>query len=829
MTPLGTSPSSGLHLAPLLIVLLMHQPHLLVVVADNLTAGSSLRPPQYITCPSGDFAFGFRALDYDPSHFLLAVWFNLNLDPAADPGQKKVVWYAKDPASDSAIMATGQAVFSITPHGELLLTDSTTGGNIWTNPSPGQSGNVLRLQDSGNLQFVAIGGSNVVWETFRHPTDTLLPGQTMVSGAKLQSKRSDTDFSRGRFSMYVQADGNIVLYLMNLAGDNMDSYNSYWRTGTDQPGQTQDGNTTLFFDSPGHLHYQIKDGTMHDLAPPMPNSNVSYFQHATLDPDGIVRVYTLQKNATGRRNVPWTIFGLFPSNGCSSSTTGWEGMCGPNSYCVYGPNNKLDCECPSGYSFIDPRLKYRGCTPAFVPQSCDGKNQPSEFSLVKLPNTTWLLSSYRGYSYTTEEQCDNSCLRDCFCTATLFDGKVCYKMALLAGAGWQEGSLNMKSSIKVRTSSLPMPTSPRRPLPYLLLICSVLLMLAAASSLMLHCCLRKRNTNHDFLRVFTGKELYKATNGFHKLLGKGGFGEVYHGVIMSPHTSDVAVKKLINSNEYSEREFANEVQSIGRIHHRNLVRMVGYCKEREQRMLVFEFMPGGSLRSFLFQPQRPLWTWRVEAAIGIAKGLEYLHEGCDYPIIHCDIKPDNILLDGKSNPKITDFGIAELLNNQQMHTTVTNIRGTRGYIAPEWFQNDRRIDTKVDVYSFGVVLLEMICCRKCQDPVTGQDGDDSVTLFWWAGQLVCHGRIEVLLHSDDDAMEDLVRVERFSRVAFWCIEPNPLLRPTMHQVVQMLEGVVEVGVLPDPPSSTDSPPLISSVDWSALLSSDTPLTPLQVE
>lgn len=159
MKPLGTLPSSALHLAPLLIVLLMHQPHLLVVVADNLTAGSSLRPPQYITCPSSDFAFGFRALDYDPSQFLLAVWFNLNLDPAADPGQKKVVWYAKDPVSDSAIMATGQAVFSITLHGELLLTDSTTGGNIWTNPSPGQSGNILTLQDSGNSSSSPSGGA----------------------------------------------------------------------------------------------------------------------------------------------------------------------------------------------------------------------------------------------------------------------------------------------------------------------------------------------------------------------------------------------------------------------------------------------------------------------------------------------------------------------------------------------------------------------------------------------------------------------------------------------------------------------------------------------
>ncbi|XBI02176.1 hypothetical protein VPH35_130777 [Triticum aestivum] len=470
-----------------------------------------------------------------------------------------------------------------------------------------------------------------------------------------------------------------------------------------------------------------------------------------------------------------------------------------------------------------------GCTQGFMPQSCDRKNYSAEFEVVKLPNTTWTNSPYERLLHITEDECANYCLEDCLCAAATYDGTYCSKMVSLAGVGRRGGDIAMKALIKVRTSSPSLPAPPRRILPYALLGGSTfLLLLSGVSSFMLHCYLRKKNTNHDFVRAYTTKELYKATNGFHKLLGRGGFGEVYHGVLKSLHSPDIAVKKLISSNDYSEREFANEVQSIGQIHHRNLVRMVGYCKEKEQRMLVFEFMPGGSLRSFLFQPQQqPMWSWRAEAALGIAKGLEYLHEGCNYPIIHCDIKPDNILLDAKKNPKITDFGIARLLSDQQMHTTVTNIRGTRGYIAPEWFQSDRRIDTKVDVYSFGVVLLEMICCRKSQEPVPGQDGDDSVMLFEWAGQLVGDGRTEVLFHSDDDAIEDLVRVERFLRVALWCVEQNPSLRPTMHQVVQMLEGVVEVDTLPAPTSSNCSSSSTSSIDeGSALLSVDeSPLLP----
>ncbi|XP_037469499.1 G-type lectin S-receptor-like serine/threonine-protein kinase LECRK2 [Triticum dicoccoides] len=821
MKPSGISPSFSRHLAPLL-VLLLHQAHLLV--ANKLAGGSILRPPNYITCSSGEYAFGFRALGDDPSRFLLAVWFNFNFTQAADPAEQRVVWYAKDPDSGSAITVTGLSVFSIN---DQLYLDDTTSGRIWKNQNPNlQYGSDLVLQDSGNLQFLAFGGSTVMWESFRYPTDTLLPGQSMGSGEALHSKRSDTDFSRGRFGLYMQADGNIVLYLAadnigsNLAAGSLKSDNAYWGSGTYQSGNTQDGNTTLFFDSPGYLYYHIKDGSVQDLIPLLPNSTSSYHQYATLDPDGVIRVYTRPKNAAGgRSNVSWAVTGLFPSEGCSRSTA-LQGFCGPNSYCVHGPNGRLDCKCPSGYSFLDAQLKHRGCTQEFVPQSCDGNNHSAEFGVVKMPNTNWTNLPYERYPYTTvtEDQCRDFCLSDCLCTAALFHGPYCAKMASLTGAGQQGGNVSMNVLIKVRTSSPSVPASLRRILPYALLGCSAFLLLSAAGSLMLHCYLRKKTANHDFVRAYTAKELYKATNGFHRLLGRGGFGEVYYGVLKSLHYPEIAVKKLISSNDYSEREFGNEVQSIGQIHHRNLVRMVGYCKERAQRMLVFEFMSGGSLRSFLFQPQQqPMWSWRAEAALGIAKGLEYLHEGCNYPIIHCDIKPDNILLDSKKNPKITDFGIARLLSDQQMHTTVTNIRGTRGYIAPEWFQSDRRIDTKVDVYSFGVVLLEMICCRKSQEPVPGQDGDDSVMLFEWAGQLVGDGRTEVLFHSDDDAIEDLFRVERFLRVALWCIEQNPSLRPTMHQVVQMLEGVIEVDTLPAPTSSNCSSPLTSSVDESPLL------------
>jgi serine/threonine protein kinase len=400
-------------------------------------------------------------------------------------------------------------------------------------------------------------------------------------------------------------------------------------------------------------------------------------------------------------------------------------------------------------------------------------------------------------------------------------------MAALTNGG-QASDAATKALIKVRTDKPDTASSwpgTRAVLHYRIITgCLAFLSLAAIAGLLAQHHLNKKNTERQRLlgmRAFSWKELYRATNGFEKLLGRGSFGEVYLGELRSPTaTKHIAVKRLVASNEYSEREFANEVQSLGQIHHRNLVGMVGYCKEGRHRMLVLEFMPGGSLRGALFNPgaaRRPPWRWRAEAALGVARGIEYLHDGCASPIIHCDIKPDNILLDGEGAPRITDFGISKLLGGERVHATVTNVRGTRGYIAPEWLRGEARVDTKADVYSFGVVLLEMICCRRCQEPVPDARGvgDETVTLFGWAGQLVGAGRTELMLSSggDDDAVEDLGRVERYSRVAFWCMEPNPALRPTMHQVVQMLEGAVEAEVLPDPPGCyLESSPLISIAD-----------------
>jgi len=296
------------------------------------------------------------------------------------------------------------------------------------------------------------------------------------------------------------------------------------------------------------------------------------------------------------------------------------------------------------------------------------------------------------------------------------------------------------------------------------------------------------------LQCFTYQELAEATEGFKEELGRGAFGVVYRGVVRIGSSIVVAVKKLNNMAEDSVREFKTEVNVIGQTHHKNLVRLLGFYEEGDQRLLVYEFMSNGSLSSFIFQDAKPGWKTRIQIAFGVARGLLYLHEECSNQIIHCDIKPQNILLDEYYNARISDFGLAKLLLLDQSQTH-TAIRGTKGYVAPEWFRNFP-VTVKVDVYSYGVLLLEIICCRRNVE--SKATIEEQAILTDWAYDCYREGTLDALVGSDTGALDDIEKLERFLKIAFWCIQEDPSLRPTMRKVTQMLEGVVEVPVPPCP-------------------------------
>ncbi|KAL9458864.1 hypothetical protein AB3S75_007696 [Citrus x aurantiifolia] len=190
----------------------------------------------------------------------------------------------------------------------------------------------------------------------------------------------------------------------------------------------------------------------------------------------------------------------------------------------------------------------------------------------------------------------------------------------------------------------------------------------------------------------------------------------------------------------------------------------------------------------------PNWKLRTEIAMGIARGLLYLHEECCTQIIHCDIKPQNILLDDHYNARISYFGLAKLLTLDQSHTN-TAIRGTKGYVAPEWFRN-MPITVKVDVYSYGVLLLEIICLRRSIDNKINKV--DKAILTDWAYDCYQERTLGALVENDLEAIDDMTVLHRFVMVAIWCIQEDPSHRPTMRRVTQVLDGVVEVPTPPCP-------------------------------
>jgi serine/threonine protein kinase len=238
----------------------------------------------------------------------------------------------------------------------------------------------------------------------------------------------------------------------------------------------------------------------------------------------------------------------------------------------------------------------------------------------------------------------------------------------------------------------------------------------------------------------------------------------------------------------------------------NLVRLLGFCSTGDEKMLVYEYMPNGSLDGYLFGGSGgsfPSWRERYEIMLGVARGLVYLHDGCRERIIHCDIKPENILLDASMSPRIADFGMAKLVG-RDFSRALTTMRGTIGYLAPEWISG-QPISAKADVYSFGMVLFELVSGRRNSEGYGRRDSGSEVeaagsSVFFpvWAAGKVVEGEVGAVADPrlrGDVSEEEL---ERACRVACWCIQDQEEHRPTMAQVVQALEGVVHVHAPPVP-------------------------------
>ncbi|KAH0780712.1 hypothetical protein KY290_000310 [Solanum tuberosum] len=295
---------------------------------------------------------------------------------------------------------------------------------------------------------------------------------------------------------------------------------------------------------------------------------------------------------------------------------------------------------------------------------------------------------------------------------------------------------------------------------------------------------------------YSNSNIRKMTRNFKEKLGQGGYGSVYKGKLQSG--PNVAVK-ILSKPKADGQDFINEVATIGRIHHVNIVQLIGYCAERCKRALVYDFMPNGSLEKYITSQEEGAdqllsWDRKFEIALGVARGIEYLHRGCDIQILHFDIKPHNILLDENFIPKLSDFGLAKLYPADKSIVTLTAARGTIGYVAPELINRSiGPISYKADVYSFGMLLIDIVGLKT--NLAAREDVSSQYFPHWIYDQLDNGKEIEVL----DETHED---IKKLTLVALWCIQMNPLDRPSMTKVVEMLEG--ELQALQTPPRPSES-------------------------
>lgn len=770
-----------------------------VPVGASLTAGADQTSSSSWLSPSGDFAFGFRQLNSNSDLFLLSIWY-------AKIPDKTVVWHAYD----------GQPVIkgsklNLTADSGLLLT-GPRGEELWK-PSQFISGVVSNgvMSDDGNF---ALQGSNSdsLWETFNNPTDTMLPKQTMDKRGVISCRQSEANYSIGRFRLSLQQDGDLQLYTVNLPTENPSD--PYYKSGTGAESNSSTAGRQLVFNQSGAIYVLREDDEKFILTQGGRVSPSEYYLRLTLDYDGMLTQYYHPRNSS---SSAWTALWSRPDDICHSVLVDEGlGVCGYNSICTLKQDKRPTCACPKGYSLLDPNDAYGDCKPD-LPLGC-GEDEltsipPKDlYDFVVLINTDWPLSDYIMLKPFTGDKCRETCLQDCMCAVAIYRDGTCWKKKIPLSNGRVDTSLNAQAFIKVRKGNFtptPFPEKKEKDHDTVIRVGAVLLGSSVLVNLLLLAAIcagfffiyrrkhkalpQKLETN---LNCFTYQQLEEATGGFKEELGRGAFGIVYKGVLRigSGVALAVAVKKLNCVVQDNEREFKNEVNIIGLTHHKNLVRLLGYCDEGQNRLLVYEFLSNGTLASFLFGEVKPKWNQRIEIAHAIARGLLYLHDECSRQIIHCDIKPQNILLDEYGNAKISDFGLSKLLMLDQSQTH-TAIRGTKGYVAPEWFRN-MPITAKVDVYSFGVVLLEIICCRKSVD-VENVSREEQGILTDWAYDCYQEGALDALIKCDE-ALENRKKLEAFVMVALWCVQENPSLRPTMRRVVQMLEGVVEVLVPPCP-------------------------------
>ncbi|XXG53624.1 hypothetical protein AAC387_Pa03g1692 [Persea americana] len=769
-----------------------------ILTSFNIS-NSPWRPSQQrvLSSLNSTFAAGFRSLSTSPNAYIFAVWFQNDND-------KTVVWSIN---RNSPVGPMSPLV--VTASGSLFLNDST-GENLWQGAT---NGSRLVLGEDGNLVF----GN---WESFNSPTDTFLPTQNMSSNGNslvLKSRKDLGSYAEGRFEF---TEGNSLIF---------NSTDVYWSSDYTLEILTSEG---VIKESNGNTRISADVGDIR-------------LRRLTLDIDGNLRVYSLQSSGS------WVMVWQAIQELCQI-----HGSCGPNFVCTSNGSNTTRCICPPGFQTTNDG-------------ACERKiklrEDPKESKFLRLDYV-----NFTGGANQTDlkarnfNECQSWCRNNfrCLGFAVKFDGKryCVHQIDRLLYGYWSPGSevamflrvdleekdqsnfTGMNSMLETVCPvkiSLPLPPKESKAEKRnLAIICSLFAIELIIGVLSFWAFLRKYSKYRDMARTFgleflpaggpkrfSYAELRAATKDFSNVVGQGGFGVVYRGEL--PDHRIIAVKRLKNVGG-GEADFWVEVTIIARMHHLNLVRMWGFCAEKGQRMLVYEYIPNGSLDKYLFQPNnsrseegdvkeeeeeensmslndrrrqnanRPVLDWniRYRIAVGVARAIAYLHEECLEWVLHCDIKPENILLEDDFCPKVSDFGLAKLANKKDK-VSMSRMRGTRGYMAPEWVKPEEPITAKADVYSFGMVLLEIVSgVRNTNFRQSSMDSDEWYYPRWAFEKVYTERKVEEILDRHIlDNYDDRIHfpmVDRMVKTAMWCLQDRPETRPSMGKVAKMLEGTVEI-------------------------------------
>ncbi|XBH81666.1 hypothetical protein VPH35_107187 [Triticum aestivum] len=662
----------------------------------------------------------------------------------------QVVWCA-----NRASPVGENATLELTTDGNLVLRDAD-GSHVWSSNTSGQSVAGMLITKIGNL--VLFDHKNAtVWQSFDHPTDTLVLGQSLQEGTRLIASTSATNMTQNQLYITVLPHGLCA----------------YAESAPPQPyycspsvPNNKKGNVTF-------VNGSLVRSDFSDISQLRPAKSTQYMR---LDSDGHMRLYEYEWSME-----KWTVeYDILQIDDCAYPT-----VCGEYGICTQG-----QCACPlqnyscsSYFKPVDERKPNLGCTP-ITPISCQ---EIQHHSLLTLTDISYFDKSHDIVNL-SEEDCKQACLKNCSCRAVMYSydrlgpGRCTWMTKVFSLQAIQPvGNLSSSTYLKVQLNPSISASSSNK-IRYIsnrkkVMVGATLGAITALALLVIVVIfyLQRRNKyedkdeEFDFNRLpgkltrFSLETLRACTEGFNKKLGEGGFGSVFEGKLDEQR---VAVKRLEGARQ-GKKEFLAEVETIGSIEHINLVSLVGFCAEKLERLLVYEYMSRGSLdRWIYYRHNNPSLDWctRCRIILDIAKGLLFIWTS-SHKII---------LLDDNFNAKVADFGLCKLINRDQSKV-VTVMRGTPGYLAPEWLTS--QITEKVDVYSFGVVVMEIEEVQLINVRREKAQNDQLVDL--------------IDKHSDD-MVSHQKEVIQMMKLAIWCLQNDSIQRPSMSVVIKVLEGSMSV-------------------------------------